>query len=132
MSAMASLRQAVKEIRNATVGLEVFAADHHSLRLDLERVWVDVLAFDDLVEQAADVAQIQAACARGLLEDETIRAEGFEDWLVVEQTRCRQHQVRVLRIVSPTRSAARRATWRLAMPRPCSSSIRSMSRRIGD
>jgi DNA-binding SARP family transcriptional activator len=96
MSAMASLRQAVKEIRNATVGLEVFAADHHSLRLDLERVWVDVLAFDDLVEQAADVAQIQAACARGLLEDETIRAEGFEDWLVVEQTRCRQHQVRVL------------------------------------
>jgi len=96
MTAMASLRQAVKEIRNATVGLEVFAADHHSLRLDLERVWVDVLAFDELVEQAPDIAHIQAACARGLLEDETIRAEGFEDWLVVEQTRCRQHLVHVL------------------------------------
>ena len=65
MTAMASLRQAVKEIRNATAGLEVFAADHHSLRLDLERVWVDVLAFEDLVEQAADVAQIQAACRAG-------------------------------------------------------------------
>jgi DNA-binding SARP family transcriptional activator/TolB-like protein len=96
LTAMASLRQAVKEIRSATVGLEVFAADHHSLRLDLERVWVDVLAFDDLVEQAADIAQIQAACARGLLEDETIRAEGFEDWMVVEQTRCRQHLAHVL------------------------------------
>jgi DNA-binding SARP family transcriptional activator len=96
MTAMASLRQAVKEVRNATVGLEMFAADHHSLRLDLERVWVDVLPFDDLVERAADVAQIQAACARGLLEDETIRAAGFEDWLVVEETRCRQHLAHVL------------------------------------
>jgi DNA-binding SARP family transcriptional activator/TolB-like protein len=96
LTAFASLRQAVKEIRNATVGLEVFAADHHSLRLDLERLWVDVLAFDELVEQAADITPIQAACARGLLEDETIRAEGFEDWLVVEQTRCRQHLVHVL------------------------------------
>jgi DNA-binding SARP family transcriptional activator/TolB-like protein len=96
LTAMASLRQAVKEIRNATLGLEVFAADHHSLRLDLERVWVDVFAFDEVVEQAHDLAEIQAACARGLLEDETIRAEGFEDWLVVEQTRCRQHLVHVL------------------------------------
>jgi DNA-binding SARP family transcriptional activator len=96
LAAMASLRQAVKEIRDATVGLEVFAADHHSLRLDLERVWVDVLAFDEVVERAHDLAQIRAACARGLLEDETIRAEGFEDWLVVEQTRCRQHLVHVV------------------------------------
>jgi DNA-binding SARP family transcriptional activator len=96
MAAMASVRQAVKEIRGATAGLEVFTADHRSLSLDLKRVWVDVLTFDDLVEQAPDIAQIQAACARGLLEDETIRAEGFEDWLVVEQTRCRQHLVDVL------------------------------------
>jgi DNA-binding SARP family transcriptional activator len=98
MAAMASLRQAVKEIRNATAaaGLEVFTANQHSLQLNLERVWVDVLEFEDLVEGAADVAQIQAACARGLLEDETIRAEGFEDWLAVEQTRCHQHLRHVL------------------------------------
>ena len=96
LAAMASLRQAVKEIRDATVGLEVFAADHHSLRLDLERVWVDVLAFDEVVERAGGLSPIWAACARGLFEDETIRAEGFEDWLVVEQTRCRQHLVHVV------------------------------------
>jgi tetratricopeptide (TPR) repeat protein len=111
MAAMASLRQAVKEIRNATAGagLEVFAANHQSLRLDLERVWVDVLAFDDLVEQVADVAHVQAACARGLLEDETIRAEGFEDWLAVEQTRCRQQMQDVLE---------RRLAAALARPAP--------------
>lgn len=109
LTAFASLRQAVKQIRNATAGLEVFTADHLSLRLNLELLWVDVLAFDELVERAADVAQIQAACARGLLEDETIRAEGFEDWLVVEQTRCRQHLAHVLedRLARALRGAAR-------------------------
>ncbi|MCC2662815.1 MAG: transcriptional activator protein [Geminicoccaceae bacterium] len=110
MAAMASLRQAVKEIRNRTAeaGLDVFAADHRSLRLDLEQVLVDVLAFDELVESAAGPEHIQATCARGLLEDESIRAEGFEDWLVVEQTRCRQHLAQVLE-VRLTRALSRSA-----------------------
>lgn len=114
LTAMVSLRQAVKEIREAFARGDpaLFFADHRTLRLDLKRVWVDALAFHDLVERPANLGDARPRCTRGLLEDETIRAAAFQDWLLVEQTRCRQLLVRVLedRLDSASSEGEREAT----------------------
>ncbi len=89
--ARASLRQSLLEARRATegAGTDLLRADRETIRLDLQRVWVDVRALrdgTDLVEGALR-EQLLPAIGRELLADLGLREDAFDDWLREERAR---------------------------------------------
>ena len=89
--AKSSLRQSVKEIRRCLGdrGLDVVEADTQKLRLDLQRVWVDVLALRQLLaSNGHGLVEFRLALYRGeLLEGLEVRDPSFDEWVSGERER---------------------------------------------
>ena len=92
--AKASLRQCIKELTAlfGEEGLNILAVDRFRLTLDLERVWIDALTVDQLVQfgRADNIAQLTAAYGGDLLADVSVRDAAFDEWLQIERSRRRK------------------------------------------
>jgi TolB-like protein/DNA-binding SARP family transcriptional activator len=95
-----SLRQTLTVVRNELGGGEppAFITEGDRIGLNAEAVDADVSAFERLVA-AGGVGDLEEACAlyRGdLLEDVSVRDEGYEEWLLVERQRLHGVALRAL------------------------------------
>jgi DNA-binding SARP family transcriptional activator/TolB-like protein len=113
--AKASLRQAVREVRDALheAGLGILLADHERVGLDLHAVEVDALEAERLARSAddADLERLADLLGGQLLEGMEVRDPEFHDWLVAERARreaaiCRALEQALLRLTE-RRDAAR-------------------------
>jgi DNA-binding SARP family transcriptional activator/pimeloyl-ACP methyl ester carboxylesterase len=98
--ARASLRQTLFTLRHALSGArtETLGSSSESVWLEAGCVEVDALSFERAAEETAPEGWARAAALyRGdFLEGFSVRSQPFEEWLMVQRTRLREHALEVM------------------------------------